>query len=180
MKLKKVILNFSKEELELIKSNSECLISDLSKSTESVESKANILFILLILVIGSCLGVLINKYPSIDYSDLITHEVIIVLLAAFFSLKKIYKVLNLNDYKLLGTEPSFHINFDGYNSENKIKEILKDTIVSYQSVIDKNTEIHISKVKDMQHSLDCIMKGIFFSIAYAFLHLVINFLFLQQ
>ena len=44
MELKKVILNFTQEELELIKSNSENLIQDLSKATESLESKANLLF----------------------------------------------------------------------------------------------------------------------------------------
>jgi len=177
MKLNQVILNFSQEELELIKSNSEKLIEDLSKSSSSLESKANILFSLLIIVIGSCFGFFLDKYQNISLSSLIFHETMIVLLFSVLSLIKIYNVLKLKDHKLIGTKPEFHINYDGYENENKVKEILKDTIVTYQSIIDNNIEVHQEKVNNMQYSLDIIMKGIFSSITYALLYVVITFLF---
>ena len=173
MELKKVILNFTEEELELIKSNSENLIQDLSKATESLESKANLLFSFLILVIGSCLGVFVNIYPDIVISELLIQLLIVSLIPSFFALINVYKVLNLTEYKLLGTKPDFHINYDGYIDNNKKKEILKDTIVTYQSIIDNNTELHSNKVKFMGNSLDWIMKGIFFSIAYIILYVIV-------
>ena len=78
---------------------------------------------------------------------------------------------------MLGTKPDFHINYDGYKNNDKKKEILKDTIVTYQSIIENNTELHSNKVKFMSNSLDWIMKGIFFSIAYIILYVVVvNFL----
>ena len=177
MELKKVILNFTQEELELIKSNSENLIQDLSKATESLESKANLLFSFLILIIGSCLGIFVNIYPNINFSDLLIQLLVLSLIPSFFALRNVYKSLTLTEYKLLGTKPDFHINYDGYKNNDKKKEILKDTIVTYQSIIENNTELHSNKVKFMSNSLDWIMKGIFFSIAYIILYVVVvNFL----
>ena len=85
MELKKVILNFTQEELELIKSNSENLIQDLSKATESLESKANLLFSFLILIIGSCLGIFVNIYPNINFSDLLIQLLVLSLIPSILS-----------------------------------------------------------------------------------------------
>jgi hypothetical protein len=131
----------------------------------------------LIIVIGSCFGFFLDKYQSISLSNLIFHETMIVLFVSVLSLIKIYNVLKLKDHKLIGTKPEFHINYDGYENENKVKEILKDTIVTYQSIIDNNIEVHQEKVNNMQYSLDIIMKGLFSSITYALLYFIITFLF---
>jgi hypothetical protein len=179
MLLNKVILNFSQEELELIKSNSEKLMEDLSKSSESLESKANILFSLLVIIIGSCLGGFIDKYNSLGFDSLIIQEIGLVLFASILSLNKVYNVLKLKNHKMIGTKPEFHINYDGYENTNKIKEILKDTIVTYQIVIDKNIEVHQEKVNNMEKSLNFVMSGIFSSILYALLYILFKFLFLQ-
>jgi len=179
MVLKQVILSFTEKELELIKSNSEKLIEDLSKSSEALESKANILFSLFVLIIGSSLSCIIDKYKTLGIDNLIIHETVIALITSVLALTRLYKVLNLKNHKMIGTKPEFHINYEGYENEDKMKEILKDTIVTYQSVIDNNIEVHQEKVNNMQKSLDILMSGIFFSIAYALLYFLFRFLFSQ-
>lgn len=177
MELKKQILDFSQEELELIKANSENMIQDLSKATDSLESKANLTFSFLLLIIGSCIGIIITEHKNIDFTDIIIHVVILVLIASFFSINQIYKALSLNESKLFGTKPDFHINYDGYVEKNRIKEILKDIITTNQSIIETNTELHNKKVIAIEKSLDWIMKGIFFTISYVILYLlIVNFL----
>lgn len=175
-KLNPVILSFEIEELNVIKANAEDMFDDISKASEIVDVKANNYFGVLMLIIVSSIGYIVSKFEKLDFSDLILHEAIILIITAVISLRQIHKMLLPRDYRLKGTQPEFHINYDGYG-QDRLKEILKDSITTLQYNIDKNLEIQKERVEKLKTAIDYIVNGITIAVLYLVGYSVVTFLF---
>ena len=178
-KLKPVILSFKIEELNLIKANAEDMFDDIAKASEIIDIKANNYFGILILILVSSIGYIVNKFDNLDFFDLILHEAIILIFTAVISLRLIYKMLLPRDYRLKGTQPEFHINHENYG-EDKLKEILKDSITTLQFNIDINLEIQKDRVEKLKTAIDYIVNGITIAALYLVGYSAITFLFSAQ
>lgn len=178
-KLNPIILSFEVDELTVIKANAEDMFDDISKASEIIDVKANTYFGILMLILVSSIGYIVNKFEKLDFTDLIFHEAIILIITAVISLREIHKMLLPRDYRLKGTKPEFHINHDDYGND-RLKEILKDSITTLQFNIDKNLEIQKERVEKLKTAIDYIVNGITIAVLYLALYSIITFLFSAQ
>jgi|GEM_PF-4463934 len=175
-KLKPIISSFEIDELNVIKANAEDMFDDISKASEIIDAKANNYFGILILIIVSSIGYIVNKFEKLDFTDLILHEAVILIVTSVISLREIHKMLLPRDYRLKGTQPEFHINYDNYGKD-RLKDILKDSITTLQFNIDNNLEIQKERVERLKSAIDSIVNGITIAVLYMIGYSAINFLF---
>ncbi len=142
---------FKTESLKLIYEEAKNRFDDITKASDTIDTKANTLFNLLILIVITALGFLVNKYPCINYKDLIVQDAIALCIASVVSLILVSTILFPSKVRLKGTRPNFHIenpNFStDWTDEQTSLYVLYDCVNTLQISIKENEDIHSERVK---------------------------------
>lgn len=157
------IHRFKSEAAKIIYEDAKCRFDDLSKASDVIDTKANTLFGLLNVMIITSLGFLANRYPCIEYKDLIVQDAIALSLISMVSLIIVSRMLFPSKIKIKGTKPNFHINRpdfeDSWTDDETALYTLYDCIISLQNAISENESIHQRRVRKFKQACLVIAYG---------------------
>ncbi|QDW23015.1 hypothetical protein [Flavobacterium sp. KBS0721] len=146
--------DFKTESLKLIYEDAKNRFDDITKASDTIDTKANTLFNLLILIVITTLGFLVNKYPCINYKDLIVQDAIALCIVSVVSLIWVSTILFPSKIRLKGTKPNFHIESPNFNrnwtDDQTSLYVLYDCVNTIQISIKENEEIHSKRVKNFK------------------------------
>ncbi|WP_162127684.1 hypothetical protein [Flavobacterium phycosphaerae] len=168
------ILNqISNENLEIIRQDAEKRFDNIDKANDTLISKCNALFQVVLALLISLIAYLANKFIGNSLLDNFIIQISLLILSfSFVTLIMTYKVLFPEAYRMKGAKPSFHIQED-IECEDKKKQtqiILKNSIETLEGSIMHNLSLHKKQASNYKAACQIFMLGIGATILYTIIY----------
>ncbi|MFV8372746.1 hypothetical protein [Flavobacterium sp. LB2P74] len=155
------------EALKLIKSEAEMVLDESLSSESIITNKANTIFQILIVMLFSVLGYLVNGFPNININSP-TIKICLFLIAIntcsiWFLLKIIYPKTTYTK----GTTPSKLLFSDIIIKDWEEYSILKNRIYNLDDAIEQNKKSQSNKITNFKTSTYILLIGLFFVTIYS-------------
>lgn len=148
-----------------------------NERNQILDNKASVGLTLVGVLLTLCITTLpkynLKEVPINNFEDIISNLLFLILLIAVFltlitSLYFFYKSLKTKTYK--------HLNTDGFNDRQAIKEenIIALTLIKlYKTSIDYNRMVNNEKYKDIDKGIKCVVISVFLYIIYMIFYKII-------
>jgi hypothetical protein len=169
----KLLDKLSIENLELVKSEAELNLEDLSSSEDIITNKSNTLFQVLIVIFTTIVGYLVSEINTFDIKSILIQISIILCIVFGCVLFLLTKVIYPNKVALKGSSPNNLIQdflFNKKSNKSQTKQILRNRVYSLNIAIESNKENLNNRVRLFDWANKSILIGLIIVLIYSFIY----------
>lgn len=166
----KLLDKLSIENLQIIKSEAELNLEDLSSSEDIITNKSNTLFQVLVVIFTTIVGYLVSQINSFDIKSILIQISIVLCVVFGFVLFLLIKVIYPNKVALKGASPNNLIQdflFNKKSDKSQTKQILRNRVYSLNIAIDSNKENLKNRVRLFDWANKSILIGLIIVLIYS-------------
>jgi hypothetical protein len=166
----KLLEKLNIQNLEIIKSEAELNLDDLSNSENIITNKSNSLFQILVVIFTTIIGYLVSQINSFCIESLLIQISIFLCLVFGFILFLLVKVIYPDKVALKGSCPNNLIKnyiFTKKSNKSQTKQILRNRIYSLNIAIESNKENLKNRVRLFDWANKSILIGLIIVLIYS-------------
>lgn len=166
----KLLDKLSIENLEIVKSEAEMNLEDLSSSENVITNKSNTLFQVLIVVFTTIVGYLVSQINNFIIKSILIQISIILCVVFGFVLFLLIKVIYPKKVALKGSPPSNLIQdyiFSKKSNKSHTRQILRNRVYSLNIAIESNKENLKNRVRLFDWANKSILIGLIIVLIYS-------------
>lgn len=161
------------ENLQLIKSEAEQNLEDLSRSEDIITNKSNTMFQVLVVIFTAIIGYLVSQFENFDLKSIIIQISLFFCLVFGVVLFLLIKVIYPKRVALKGAKPSSLVKdfvFNKKSDKNHCKQILRNRVYSLNLAIQSNKQNLNKRVLLFDWANKIVLIGLVVAVVYSFIY----------
>jgi len=169
----KLLDKLSIENLQIVKSEAELNLEDLSSSEDIITNKSNTLFQVLVVIFTAIVGYLLSQINSFDIKSILIQISIVLCIVFGFILFLLIKVIYPNKVALKGSSPNNLVKdfiFNKKSDKSQTKQILRNRVYFLNIAIESNKENLKNRVRLFDWANKSILIGLIIVLIYSVIY----------